>query len=75
MLRGALPSCVLPEVNVTVPVGVPDPDVSFIVAVIVSGPPAIPGLGAAVTVVAVEVWLTTWLTGSEVLAPFFESPA
>jgi hypothetical protein len=55
-------------------VGVPAPAVNFTVAVIVSGPPAIPGLGAAVTVVAVCAWFTTWLTGSEVLGPFFESP-
>ncbi len=74
LLNGALPNCVVPEVNVTVPVGVAAPAVTFTVAVIVSSPPAIPGLGVAVTVVDVCAWFTTWLTGGELLAPLYESP-
>jgi len=73
-LRGALPSCVVPEVKVTVPVGVPEPTVTLTVAVIVSGPPAIPWLGTAVTVVAVCACFTTWLNGKELLGPLDESP-
>ena len=64
-LSAALPSVWVPEVKVTVPVRGALPESQCTVAEIVSGDPAMPGLGVArVTVVTVAPASTTWLRGA-----------
>ena len=63
-----MPSMVAPSLKVTVPVGVPAPELT--VAVNVTDCPETEGLGeeASAVLVAANAWLTTWLSAVEVLA-------
>jgi hypothetical protein len=75
-LTVAVPRVVVPEVNVTVPVGAVVPELTLIVAVIATASPAMPGFGVATSVVVVGVSVTTWFSaGADAAAPLFASPA
>src|SRR6185312_11406147 len=68
-LSVAVPRVVPPAVwNVTVPVGVPDPEAAETIAVSVIGTSANGLVSEAVIVTAAFPWLTTTLNGFEVLA-------
>ncbi len=55
--------------NVTVPVGVPDPGVTALtVAVKVTACPKTDGFAEELSAVVVDAWFTTWLSADEVLA-------
>jgi hypothetical protein len=76
-LRGAVPNVVAPSVKVTVPVGVPVPEVGVTTAMKVTLWPKTDGLCEDDSVVIVPVVLdefTVWVIAVEVLALKLESP-
>lgn len=60
-----VPRVVAPSLNVTVPVGVPP--VLVTVAVKVTKPPYVDGLGLSPRIVDVGIRFTTWLTADNVV--------
>ena len=64
-----VPSVVVPSLKVTVPVGVPVPELGATVAVKVTDCPTVEGFTDEVTVVVVDARLTTWDSAAEVLDP------
>ena len=74
-LRVPVPRSVLPLMNSTDPVGVPEPGLAAaIVAVRVTVAPTVDGFGATVTDVVVLAWLTSTETAGEVLVVKLLSP-
>ena len=65
-VRFAFPRVTVPSVNVTLPVMVAAPAITFTVAVMASAVPAIPGFGTETTVVDVWVTLTVCVMEPEV---------
>ena len=68
------PRLVTPSLNCTVPVGVPEPEVT--VAVKLTDWPTVDGFGPAerTNAVAVAAWVTWWATAPDVLVAKLESP-
>jgi hypothetical protein len=69
--RLAVPSVVLPSLNVTVPVG---PDAGETVAVKVTAAPLVDGFKEEASFVAVEAFFTVCACAGEVLPPSYVSP-
>jgi len=69
-----VPRAAVPSMNVTVPVGVPEPEVAVTVAVNVTDCPIADGFTDDFSVVALAAWLTTWLKVADALAWKFVSP-
>ncbi len=73
LLRGTVPMVTVPFIKVTAPVGVP-PFCGTTFAVNVTDCPTVEGFSDELNRIAVEAWLTTWLTANDVLAVKFVSP-
>src|ERR1700674_2513113 len=71
----AVPSVAAPSMNVTVPVGVPEPGAFAVtVAVKVAACPNTAGLADAASAVALAAWFTAWLSAADVLVVKLASP-
>jgi len=70
LLSGPVPNCVLPSINVTVPVAV----AGVTVAVNVTEEPNNDGFTDEANVVVVAVWFTVWVSVEDVLLLSLVSP-